>query len=92
MSPPFTPLVSKFTAPATGPKPSGEFTALGHSHEVGSNPPDASPGVDPTTAPVSVAGTPSDSPQVTLKHEGDRITHVTIHCTCGQVLHLACSY
>jgi hypothetical protein len=92
MSQPFTPLVAGSPALASGPKPSAAFSTLGHGHESGTNSSDTRPGVDATAGSVSATGTSSDGARVTLKREGDRITHVTIHCTCGQVLHLACSY
>lgn len=92
MSQPFTPLVAGSPALASGPKPSAAFATLGHSPESGTNASDAKPGVDTPGGPISATGTSPDGARVTLKREGDRITHVTIHCTCGQVLHLACSY
>jgi hypothetical protein len=92
MSQPFTPLVHGSSALAGGPKPAASFATLGHGHESGTNASDAKPGVDATTGLAPATGMSSDGARVTLKREGDRITHVTIHCTCGQVLHLACSY
>jgi hypothetical protein len=32
------------------------------------------------------------SPQVTLKRDGDRVTHINVHCSCGQVVELTCLY
>jgi hypothetical protein len=32
------------------------------------------------------------SPQVTLKRDGDRVTHINVVCSCGQVFELACVY
>jgi len=92
MSQPFTPLVAGSPVLASGPKPSGAFAALGHSHESGTNASDAKPGVDTAAGSVLATGTSSDTPRVMLKREGDRITSITIYCTCGQVLNLACSY
>jgi hypothetical protein len=31
-------------------------------------------------------------PTVTLKRDSDRVTHIIVHCTCGQVVELACEY
>jgi len=92
MSPPFTPLVAGSPALASGPKPSSAFATLGHGPEGGTSASDAKPGVDTAAGSASATGTSADGARVTLKREGDRITHVTIHCTCGQVLHLACTY
>jgi hypothetical protein len=92
MSQPFTPLVAGSPALASEPKPSSTFTSLGHSHGSSKDTTDNKSGVDAAPGSVSGAGMPSDAARVILKREGDRITHVTIHCTCGQVLHLACSY
>ncbi len=39
----------------------------------------------PTAAPC---GTPS----VSLKRDGDKITHIRVQCGCGEVIELACVY
>jgi hypothetical protein len=31
-------------------------------------------------------------PQVSLQYEGDRVTHIRIQCSCGQIMDLACVY
>lgn len=31
-------------------------------------------------------------PEVTLKREGDRVTHISVRCSCGEVIELACAY
>ena len=31
-------------------------------------------------------------PKVTLRRDGDRITHIQIECGCGQIIDLECSY
>jgi len=31
-------------------------------------------------------------PRVTVQRDGDRVTHLRIQCTCGQILDLACVY
>ena len=31
-------------------------------------------------------------PRVTVQRDGNRVTHLRIHCTCGQVMDLACLY
>jgi hypothetical protein len=31
-------------------------------------------------------------PIVTLKRDGDRVTHIHIQCACGQVVELECAY
>lgn len=31
-------------------------------------------------------------PRVTVQRDGDRITHLRIQCSCGQVIDLACVY
>lgn len=61
------------------------------------------PGVDsvPAFKPLTPASAPhvhlatataSAPPVVTLKREGDLVTGIRIHCACGQVIELACSY
>ncbi|MDB6039943.1 MAG: hypothetical protein JWM99_3784 [Verrucomicrobiales bacterium] len=34
----------------------------------------------------------SQTPRITLRREGDRITHIGIECGCGQFIELECSY
>lgn len=31
-------------------------------------------------------------PRVTVQREGDRVTHLRIQCTCGQIMDIACVY
>ncbi len=31
-------------------------------------------------------------PRVSVQRDGDRVTHLRIQCTCGQVMDLACLY
>jgi hypothetical protein len=31
-------------------------------------------------------------PRVTVQRDGDRVTHLRIQCTCGQIMDLACVY
>jgi hypothetical protein len=31
-------------------------------------------------------------PRVTVQRDGDRVTHLRIQCTCGQIMELACVY
>jgi len=31
-------------------------------------------------------------PRVTVQRDGDRVTHLRIQCTCGQIMDLACGY
>jgi hypothetical protein len=44
---------------------------------------------DASTHPLPHA---SGSPQITLKRDGERITHINVVCSCGQVVELACVY
>ena len=47
-------------------------------------------------APGSTAGPSShagrSSPNVTLKRDGDRVTHICVQCACGETIELACVY
>lgn len=38
------------------------------------------------------SGCAQSQPTVTLRHEGERVTQITIRCSCGQVLTLQCEY
>ncbi len=37
-------------------------------------------------------GHPSAEPEIQLDREGDRITRITVRCSCGQVIELNCTY
>lgn len=37
------------------------------------------------------SGSPSAEPAVELKKDGDRVTEITIRCSCGEVIRLDCS-
>jgi len=43
-------------------------------------------------SPAPLAGKKACEPRVTVQRDGDRITHLRVHCSCGQVLDLACVY
>jgi hypothetical protein len=48
----------------------------------------------PTTAPVSGSTThvhAKSKPVVTLKRNGDQVTHIHIQCACGEVVELECA-
>jgi hypothetical protein len=44
--------------------------------------------------PATGAGTEKKicEPRVTVQRDGDRVTHLRIQCTCGQIMDLACVY
>lgn len=49
----------------------------------------------PTTTPVSSSTThihAKSKPVVTLKRNGDQVTHIHIQCACGEVVELECTY
>ena len=46
----------------------------------------------PTVPAASTAPVHIHDPQVTLQHEGDRVTGIQIQCTCGRVIELGCVY
>jgi hypothetical protein len=49
----------------------------------------------PTTTPVSSSTTHTHTkskPVVTLKRNGDQVTHIHIQCSCGEVVELECAY
>jgi hypothetical protein len=46
-----------------------------------------------TPAPASApAHNGSCEPRVNVQREGDRVTNIQVHCSCGQVIELACVY
>jgi hypothetical protein len=46
----------------------------------------------PATPSAPAAYSAETQPVVTLKRDGDRVTHIVVRCTCGQVIELACEY
>lgn len=35
---------------------------------------------------------PKAQPTVSLQKDGDRVTHIRIECSCGEIIELECSY
>lgn len=52
--------------------------------------------LDPHRAPAAVAAPAGEpklcEPRVTVQRDGNRVTHLRIQCTCGQIMDLACVY
>ena len=46
----------------------------------------------PTSPSPSASSSAETQPAVTLKRDGERVTHIVVRCTCGQVVELACEY
>jgi hypothetical protein len=100
MNHPFTPLVFANVAPEPGDSARPQFSALtagGASVGPAAGATASATAGDTTPRPITALGANGTIqrlgfPHVQLKRDGDRITHITIHCTCGQVLNLACSY
>lgn len=49
----------------------------------------------PRSATLSGANGPEKKiaePRVTVQRDGDRVTHLRVQCTCGQIMDLACIY
>ena len=51
-----------------------------------------SPASQPAGACAHVPVQSSAKPIVTLRRDGDRVTHVRVECACGQVIELECAY
>jgi hypothetical protein len=45
-----------------------------------------------TATETSSANAVASPAQVTLKRDGDRVTHILVECSCGEVIELACAY
>lgn len=45
----------------------------------------------PSAAAAATERKPCE-PKVTVQRDGDRITHLRIQCSCGQIMDLACVY
>ena len=53
-------------------------------------PPAAASQASPTGLPHPVPD--ASEPTITLKRDSDRVTHIIVRCTCGQIVELACEY
>ena len=51
------------------------------------------PPAEPTSPPPAppTPRTPAP-PKISLTRDGDRVTHIRIECSCGEVVELACEY
>jgi hypothetical protein len=38
------------------------------------------------------SSTPACEPEISLTRQGDRISRITLRCSCGQVIELDCAY
>lgn len=78
---PASPLAAMTDSPAA----TAAFSALVPSKPV--------PGPSAVNAAASCANAPAKSkPVVTLKRNGDQVTHIHIQCGCGEVVELECAY
>jgi hypothetical protein len=82
MNPKFVPLLP--TAPASAGQGRALDTAAVSAAFV------ALPSSAPQPSPH--AATCAAKPSITLKRDGDRVTHVQVTCACGQVIEMECSY
>lgn len=64
---------------APGAAPKTGFLALESAHAIAAG---GAPGAEKKVG----------EPRVSVQREGDRVTHLRIQCSCGQVLDLACVY
>ena len=79
------------SAASSGPSEAAFRPVLaGPVHCSASAPAPASASEGGATGPTSQA--PASPPTVTLKREGDRVTHVQIQCSCGELIELNCVY
>lgn len=54
----------------------------------------AAPAADPFhhVATPAAAPAPHGPPEITLKRDGDKVTHIVVRCACGEVIELGCVY
>jgi len=83
----FVPLTT--AAPAPGDPQEFRVTVVS-----GTDPARAFKTLEPVAAPADSGPRPGKvcEPRVSIQRDGDRITHLRIQCTCGQVMNLACLY
>jgi hypothetical protein len=83
---PFVPL--SFAGQKTAPRKEGHVTVV--------NQPANAKAFQPleTSAQAAVAAAHGQNcqPRVSVQREGDRVSLISVHCSCGQVIELACEY
>lgn len=83
---PFVPLTGPAPQPAAGS--SARFVATVPPAPAGQAP--SAPAPAPATAPTPHAH--PGAPRLTFQRDGDRITRILVHCSCGEVIPLDCRY
>jgi hypothetical protein len=81
---PFVPLIAKPRSCA--------FQALGAQPPAEPPPVEAPPATEPPPVAAKEPEPACTVPVITLTREGEQVTHITIRCTCGEVIELACVY
>jgi hypothetical protein len=91
---PFLPVAGKANASAASraglntdsARAAGAFSAMVPNTSSGAvNPSNLSPCAHPDNGNAT-------QPTVTLQKDGDRVTHIRIQCSCGEVIELECAY
>lgn len=78
------------TAPAARPDDEFRVTVVTNPEAVQSFHPLVHSSPAAGAGPASVAE--GCQPHVSLQRDGDRVVHIRVHCSCGQVMDLACVY
>lgn len=93
----FVPLTA--TPPPSTPREFRVAVLNGHNHTDGNGKAGQAGGFQSLEAARPVAFTVAGGlekkigePRVTIQRDGDRITHLRIQCSCGQLIDLACVY
>lgn len=98
----FQPLTSAAEPPAPGARLVGRLKVLPSGSVTvrpleSAKPTPAPPSPPPAPAAMTVAPTgpetaPPPAPTLEVTRDGDRISKITIHCSCGERIELACDY
>ena len=102
MNPPesFVPLTSVTAPPAPREFRVAVMNGHHHDHATGNGAPPGKPAgfqsleaLRPAAFNLQeVGGKKIGEPRVTVQRDGDRVTHLRIQCSCGQIMELACVY
>ena len=96
MNSPFVPLADSSAAAMAGRPTAGTWQALTLETAGGVlRPGRASAGsvAEPSaSAPSGYTPLGSSQPTVTLRRDGNTVTHISIRCACGELIELACVY
>lgn len=89
---PFLPSGGKVAAPRPGAPSPVTADSAAASSAFAALVPNATNSNAPAPNPSGLGHSHPGKPTISLKKDGDRVTHIRVECACGQVVELECAY